>query len=153
MRTRVGHWERDTMEAKDRRTIIVCLERKSRFITIEKVKQPYSKYLTHQTQEMFRKIKAKVLSITNDNGNEFMDGYKFDVPVYYCDPSSPHQKGSVENAIGLIRQYIPRKTDLKRLSQKDLKAIQDKLNHRPRKCLAFKTPYEVMYGKTVALVS
>ena len=152
-REELGHWERDTMFGSDRKTLLVCLERKSRFVLIDKVKEPYRNQLTRQTFSLFGRANAKVLTLTNDNGNEFMDADKIEIPVYYCDPHSPHQKGSVENTIGLLRRDIKRTTDITRLSRKDLLKLQNKLNHRPRKCLAYRTPYEVMYGKTVALVT
>lgn len=151
-RVHLGHWERDTMFVQDRQSLIVCLERKSRFIEIAKVKLPYAQNLTRQTMQILKDY--LVLSFTNDNGNEFMDAKEIHVPVYYCDPHSPHQKGSIENAIGLLRQYIPRTTPIASLSEKKLKDIAARLNHRPRKCLDYKTPYEVMYGLTpVALAS
>lgn len=152
-RKHLGHWERDTMFTKERSTAIVCLERMSRYVKLEKVKEPYTKHLTRQTKAMLRSKDLKLLSLTNDNGNEFMDGYRFDIPVYYCDPHSPHQKGSVENAIGLLRQYVPRSFDLTKVSRRKLNQIANKLNHRPRKCLDYRTPHEVMYGKHVALVT
>lgn len=148
-RRELGHWERDTMFAKDRKQLIVCLERKSRYIRVEKVIEPYSQHLTQQTKAMLKNF--TVLSFTNDRGNEFMDGDKFDHPVYYCDPHSPHQKGSVENVIGLLRQYIPKGADLETLTEQKIRAIVKKLNHRPRKCLDYKTPHEVFFNETVAL--
>ena len=148
-----GHWERDTMYAKDRKLLVVCLERKSRLIKLEKVIEPFSLNLTNQTKDLLASTGKEVRSITNDNGSEFKDGWLFNVPVYYCDPHSPQQRGSVENAIGLIRQYIKRTTDLNALTPENIKEIEDRINLRPRKILDYKTPYEVFYGKTVALVS
>lgn len=150
MRKEFGHWERDGMFAKDRRQVVVFLERKSRYVKIVKVKEPYCLYVTEQMKEMMREL--EVLSLTNDNGNEFMDAEQYKVPVYYCDPGSPNQKGSVENAIGLLRQYIPKKIDLDLITDEEIQNFENKLNHRPRKCLDYKTPYEVLYKKSVALV-
>lgn len=152
-RKEVGHWERDTMCAKDRKSVVVFVERKSRYVRIAKVREPYSVHLTDQMKKMIKAFNAPVKSLTNDNGNEFLDGESYEIPVYYCDPRSPHQKGSVENAIGLLRQYINRQTDLNTLTDADLKNFEDKLNHRPRKCLDYKTPHEVLFNKTVALAS
>ncbi len=77
----------------------------------------------------------------------------WNVPVYYCDPLEPQQRGTVENTIGLIRRYITRKTDLEELGETAIAHIENMLNHRPRKVLDYRTPHEVFYGKKVALVS
>lgn len=150
-RKELGHWERDGMFGKNRRQVVVFLERKSRFIKIAKVEHPYCLTITSLMKKMVEEMPGKVLSLTNDHGNEFLDAEHFKIPVYYCDPHSPHQKGSIENAIGLLRQYIPKQTDLEQINPEQLKSFEDKLNFRPRKCLDYKTPYEVLYGKSVAL--
>lgn len=152
-RKRIGDWERDTMYAKNRKQIIVCLERKSRFIKIEKIKEPLSVYLTDQTKNLLKKTQGPILSITNDNGSEFMDAYNFNIPVYYCDPYKPQQRGSVENVIGLLRQYIKRTDDLNLITNERLQTFEDRINLRPRRILGYKTPYEVFYNKKVALVT
>ncbi len=152
-RSEFGHWERDGMFGKDKNQIIVFTERKSRFLKAFKAKQPYSAHLNEQMVEFIANMKEPVLSITNDNGNEFLDGFRFKFPIYYCDPRSPYQKGTVENSIGLLRQYIPKKTNIELITDEYLRAIEDKMNHRPRKCLGYKTPYEVLYKANVALAS
>ena len=72
--------------------------------------------------------------------------------VFHCEPHKPQQRGTVENTIGLLRQYIKRKTDLDDLSDNDLLNIENKVNFRPRKCLNYKTPFEVFFNQKVALV-
>jgi IS30 family transposase len=152
-RSVMGHWERDGMFVRELRQLVVFLERKSRYVRIEKVKHPYNKHITKQMQKMIEKMPNKVLSLTNDHGNEFLDAKNLPVPVYYCDPRSPHQKGSVENAIGLLRQYLPRSTDLNKVSNQKVRDCENALNHRPRKCLGFKTPHEVYFMQNVALAT
>lgn len=86
----------------------------------------------------------KIKSITPDNGKEFSlyqnITKSFNIPFYFADPSSPWQRGSNEYTNRLIRYYIPKGTDIDKISEEKIKEIQDKLNNRPRKCLNRKTP-------------
>lgn len=155
-RKRFGDWERDTMFGANRQMMLVCAERKSRFVKWDRVQEPKSLHLCRQTQELLdsSKLPHPLRSITNDNGGELQDGFAFKVPVYYCDPHSPQQRGTIENTIGLLRQYVPKGTDLTKLTAEEFKAIESAMNHRPRKCLDYRTPFEVFYGQTtVALAS
>lgn len=153
-RNRFGDWERDTMYGKGRRMILACAERKSRLVKLARAEHPVSVKLTDQTKTLLSEAGYRPLkTITNDNGGELLDGFSFDVPVYYCDPRRPQQRGTIENTIGLLRQYLPRGADLEALSFDQIKAIEHALNHRPRKCLDWRTPHEVFYGKSIALVS
>jgi IS30 family transposase len=84
-------------------------------------------------------------TITFDNGTEFASHHKLrpGLMTFFCDPHSPWQKGGVENAIGRMRRYLPRKTNLDTLSQKHITALVRRYNHTPRQCLDFQTPAEV----------
>jgi len=114
-----------------------------------------STYTTEETVKLLGKLPVK--SITNDRGKEFMDFKnlmkKVKSPVYFCHPRCPQERGSNENRIGLIRQYIPKGIDIKSISSKKIKSIERRLNTRPMKCLNWKTPYEVFYNKNIRLVS
>jgi len=83
-------------------------------------------------------------TLTLDRGTENAEYRSFGLPVFFCDPYSSWQKGSVENVIGLLRRYLPKGKDLGTVTPRQLKALQDKLNNRPRKILGWKTPHEVL---------
>ena len=102
-------------------------------------------------------LAQRVRTVTYDNGKEFADHAVVDEAlkstVYFADPFASWQRGSNENFNGLLRQYIPKKRPLSTVTAEELKMIQDRINHRPRKRLGFKTPYEVFHQslKRVAL--
>jgi len=150
-RERIGDWERDSMYAAHGKRILVCVDRKSRLLKLARFKEASVKAVNNLTSELLHSTKKPVHSITNDNGPEFRYPTGLVAPVFYCHPRKPQQRGTVENAIGLLRQYIKRKTNLDEITDEDLSAIENAINFRPRKCLDYKTPYEVFYGTTVAL--
>jgi IS30 family transposase len=105
--------------------------------------------------EQIRRLPTTMIgTLTWDRGTEMAAHKKFsvatDVAVYFCDPKSPWQRGTSENTNRLLRQYLPRKSDLSVYSQHDLDLIALKLNTRPRKTLAYSTPAATL-AKTVAL--
>lgn len=152
-RSRFGDWERDTMHGRDKKMLLVLVERRSRYMKIGKPDGTTAHEMGFKTKDLLSETFITAHSLTNDNGSEFRDGYLFKIPVYYCEPRKPQQRGTVENAIGLLRQYIDNQADLATLNDPAIKDLENKLNLRPRKILDYKTPYEVLYGKTVALVS
>lgn len=137
-----GHFEADTMgrpKHASPQTLAVMRERLSRKLFGIKVKR--LKYAI----EGFRKIteQASVSSITFDNGLENIRYQELGISSFFCNPYHSWEKGSVEQGIGQIRSYIPKKADLKNYSQKQIDAIMDTLNNRPMKCLDYQTPNEV----------
>ena len=101
--------------------------------------------LGRQVRELPQQLRA---SLTWDRGLEMAEHARFTVAtelkVYFCDPQSPWQRGSNENTNGLLRQYLPKGTNLARLNQSQLDAIAAKLNSRPRRTLGFKTPADTL---------
>lgn len=150
-RTTLGHWERDSMYIKDRKQLLVLVERKSRFVRIAKLPKPMFLNAATQTVKLTKIKGVTPLSITNDRGGEFRGESKIKTPIFFCDPQTPQQRGTIENTIGLLRQYLTLKTDFDQITDQDLRTIEKKLNHRPRKCLGYRTPYEVMHNLPVAL--
>ena len=150
-RKTLGHWERDSMYVKDRKQLLVVVERKSRFVRIAKLPKPMFENAAIETVKLTRIKGVKPLTITNDRGGEFRGQTKIKTPIYFCDPQTPQQRGTIENTIGLLRQYLTLKTDFDQITNQELRSIERKLNHRPRKCLDYRTPYEVMHDLPVAL--
>lgn len=150
-RSRLGHWERDTMFVKDREMVLVVQERKSRYVRLEKINKHSYQDVPAQTRRLVQVGRQTPRSITNDNGTEFMEPTRVGVPVYFCDPYSPQQRGSIENVIGQIRRYLPRSMDFNDISDQVLRDIENRLNYRPKKCLGYLTPHEVIFKTRVAL--
>jgi IS30 family transposase len=145
-RKRIGDWERDMMFALNKDPILVCVDRKSRLVKLARAPDLKGATINKLTLETLSGC-GRVYTMTNDRGTEFKLPL-LKPKVYYCDPQRPQQRGTVENTIGLIRQYISRKT---KVSDNQLKEIENKLNNRPRKVLDYRTPFEVFNNKIVAL--
>jgi IS30 family transposase len=140
-----GHWEGDLLAGGANTHLATLVERTSRFAMLVAVEGK-------DTASVVRAISAKVVdlpiqlrrSLTWDRGTEFAGHRQFtvatEVAVFFCDPRSPWQRGTNENTNGLLRQYLPKGTDLSRFTQDDLDAIALKLNTRPRKTLGYITP-------------
>lgn len=145
---RIGDWEADTIIGKHHRGAVVSLvERKSQFALLGQVTHKTAEAVQQQIVNKLRPYRQRVHTITTDNGREFAEhetvSRKLQTKVYFAEPYQAWQRGLNENTNGLIRQYLPKQTDLRRVSQTQLQFIMDRLNHRPRKTLGFKTPYEV----------
>ena len=150
-RLKAGHWERDTMLGLDRKTgILALVDRKTRFNKFIKLNRRSALRVTAATILALKGL--PVASITNDRGQEFADhtrcSSKLGVKIFFCDPYSSYQRGTNENRIGILRQYFPKKTELKTISQKRIRKIEFEINNRPMKCLDWRTPYEVMMKKS-----
>ena len=147
-RSTPGHWEADLMLfSKYGQAILTLHDRSSRILLATrpptKAAAPTVKTLASLLQPMPQDLRQ---TITFDNGTEFAHHYELNhinLKTYFCDTHSPWQKGGIENAIGRMRRFMPRKTDLATLSDQDFNAFLLAYNNTPRKCLAYKTPAEV----------
>ena len=92
-------------------------------------------------------------TITFDRGTEFASFRNLNIRTYFCNPHSPWQKGGNENFNGRLRKYLPKKFDSRKLSQDLLDNIEEKMNNQPRKCLGFRSPVEVFYGRKLQYVA
>jgi IS30 family transposase len=140
-----GHWEGDLISGTKNSHIVTLVERHSRFTTLIKVPSKETTVVVDALSRHIRKLPASLRrSLTWDRGHEMAQHKTFtvatDVKVYFCDPQSPWQRGTNENTNRLLRQYLPKKTDLSLYTQSDLDKIALRLNQRPRKTLAFQTP-------------
>ena len=140
-----GHWEGDLIAGSQNTHIATLVERKSRFTMLVKVRgKDTESVIAGLTREVRKLPETLRRSLTWDRGMELAGHKQFtvatDVKVYFCDPRSPWQRGTNENTNGLLRQYLPKGTELAKYSQADLNKIALRLNQRPRKTLAFQTP-------------
>lgn len=140
-----GHWEGDLISGSKNSHIVTLVERHSRYTALIKVADKQTETVVAALSKQIRKLPNSLRrSLTWDRGHEMARHKQFtvatDVKVYFCDPSSPWQRGSNENTNGLLRQYLPKGTDLSTHSQADLDKIALRLNQRPRETLGFKTP-------------
>ena len=145
-----GHWEGDLLMGKGMRAIATLVERKTRFVML--IALPNG----HAADVVADALAAKIVelpeqlrrSLTWDQGKEMASHVRFTdetgVPVYFCDPRSPWQRGSNENTNGLLRQYFPKRTEISHYTQADLDAVAAQLNGRPRQTLGFKTPSQTL---------
>jgi len=152
LKNRIGDWEVDTIVSKKHKDVLVTLvERCSKYTLIGKSKSKYSSLVAKKMRNMLSFYKEKVFTITSDNGLEFAQHKRIsnwlDADYYFCHPYSSWERGLNENTNGLIRQYVPKKSDFSNLSENRIKQIMRNLNHRPRKSLGYKTPHEVFYEK------
>ena len=152
-----GHWEGDLiMGAFNRTAVGTLVERSTRFVLL--LHLPNGRNAADVEVAMRRAMLTSPTelrrSVTWDQGKEMANHADFtvttEIPIYFCDPHSPWQRGSNENTNGLLRQYMPRGTDLSKHSPDDLERIQRSLNGRPRKTLGYMTPSEKL-AEVIAL--
>ena len=150
---RFGDFEMDTIVGRGNHGAIVTLiERSTNMLFMRKLpKGKNAKELARTVIHLLRPFKEHIKSITTDNGTEFacheMISKRLGVKVYFADPYSSWQKGGIENANGLARQYIPKSETFENVSHQQITKYSRKLNMRPRKKLKFRTPQECFYER------
>jgi IS30 family transposase len=145
----LGHWEGDTMLGQGKARLATCVERKSRYVIIARMPDGTACQFNEATIKKLKKISpSQRKTLTTDNGSEFIEhqtlGHRLGFKTYFADPFSSWQRGTNENTNGLIRQYFPKGTAFSEISHQRVARVAMKLNNRPRKCLGYKTPAEVL---------
>lgn len=157
-RCELGHWEGDTVIGqKGGARFVTQVDRKSRFLLASKVPNGTAEAVRDTMIQMFRALPAeKLRSITPDRGHEFAKYSEISdalhgVPFYFADPRSPWQRGTNEYTNGLLRQYFPKETSFDDVTDTQLAHIVRKINLRPRKCLNWRTPFEIFHDTLLHL--
>jgi transposase, IS30 family len=146
-RTTCGHWEADLMMfSKYGQAVLTVHERKSRLLLAIRLTSKAARGVARHLVNLFGVLPQPLRqTITFDNGTEFARHralHSLAIDTFFCDPYSPWQKGGIENAIGRMRRFMPRKTDLATLSTSRFRHLIAAYNNTPRKCLDFRTPAE-----------
>jgi IS30 family transposase len=133
-----------------KQAIVTLVERKSGFALLAKVCKKTADLVGRAIEAKLMPLNSRVKTLTVDNGKEFADHQAIDealgIQTYFADPYCSWQRGSNENFNGLLRQYIPKMRRMETVTDEELTMIENRLNHRPRKRLRFKTPYEVFHA-------
>jgi IS30 family transposase len=153
-KSRMGDWEGDTVIGKNHKGGFVTLaERKSRYVLAGHIRSKHAEGVTAVVTRLLKPHKHQCHTITFDNGKEFADhetiAAELETNIYFAHPYRSWERGLNENSNGLLRQYFPKGMELTEISQEQVQYAVDRLNHRPRKVLGFKTPFEVFFGTTV----
>ena len=145
-RDRIGDWEIDTMHGRGLACVVTVVERKTGLLRMGPIHRATKELTLNRTVKLLWAERQRVKTITADNGTEF-HSYReleriLDTEVYFATPHHAWERGTNENTNGLIRQYIPKRTSMTHLTQRDCNAIARALNQRPRKRLGYRTPEE-----------
>jgi IS30 family transposase len=151
LRCRLGDWEIDTIVgARHSGALLSLTERKAKAILLAKLHRATADEVVYATLALLWPYKDLTHTITSDNGKEF-SGHEdiarlLEAGFYFAHPYSPQERGTNENANGLVRQYFPKGTDFSTITQSEIDHVMDRLNNRPRKGLGMLTPHQVLCG-------
>jgi IS30 family transposase len=150
-RERIGDWEADTIIGKSHNQAIVSVvERKSLLTRLEKVTRKSDELVERAMLKVLKPLADRVHTITSDNGKEFASheviANRLNASFYFAHPYRSWERGTNENTNGLVRQYFPKGTDFSKITQRQVKAVEKRLNNRPRKTLGFQTPNQVFFN-------
>jgi IS30 family transposase len=145
---RFGDWEGDLVIGAGQQQALVTLnERKSRYCLIAHVPSKTAQAVSDTMISLLTPFAARVHTLTTDNGKEFTQHERIaatlDAQFFFAHPYASWERGANENMNGLIRQFFPKKMRFQSITRTDIELAMHRLNHRPRKCLGFKTPHEV----------
>ena len=148
---RIGDWEGDTVIGKNHKGGLVTLaERKSRYVLAGHIRSKHAAGVTAVTTRLLTPYKDKCHTITFDNGREFAEHEKMaaelKADIYFANPYHSWERGLNENSNGLLRQYFPKGMELTNITEEQVQEAVERINHRPRKVLGFRTPHEVFFG-------
>jgi len=147
-KSRIGDWEGDTIVgAKHKGAIVSYVDRHSKFTLLKKIERRTASLVTQATVEKIAALPHPVHTITYDNGKEFSAHKEIAAALktscYFATPYHSWERGLNEHTNGLVRQYLPKSTEFKEVTDEAIQAIENRLNSRPRKVLQYKTPFEV----------
>jgi IS30 family transposase len=152
-RSRLGDWEIDTVHGKGKPGVVTIVERKSGLLRVGPLPRLGAQETLHRATALLRREPHPVHTITSDNGSEFhlykRIEQRLDTTFYFATPHHAWERATNENTNGLLRQYLPKHTCLKALTQPQCHALAERLNNRPRRRLGFRTPNEVYYNLPV----
>ena len=148
-KARIGDWEIDLVIGKGHSgALVTVVERKTKFTVSKRINDKTAETVTAATISLLKPFKDLVFTITADNGKEFAYHERIakalGAKVYFADPYGSWPRGLNENTNGLLRQYWPKLTDFKKVSQGEVSAVISQLNNRPRKTLDYETPAKIM---------
>ncbi|WP_404471052.1 IS30 family transposase [Vreelandella venusta] len=151
-RLTIGHWEGDTViQGHKQSGLVTLVERRSGYLLAARVPKASAEFTRAAMIRLMKPRRGAVQTITLDNGSEFANHTAVikavTAAIYFCDPYCSGQRGSNENTNGLIRQYFPKGTDFRQVTDTELRKVVKKLNDRPRKRLGYRTPAQVFLGE------
>ena len=150
----LGHSDAEIARCLGRQGVLLtCVDRASRYLIARKVNACAAEPVAQQLQQTLGRLPAgKRQSLTLDNGREFARPIELErtlgLPIYFAHPYHAWDRGTNENTNGLLRQYLPKGTDLTQVTPRQLSGYVRRINHRPRKGLDFQTAFEVFHART-----